>query len=115
MLMLLIDCDTGDSCISYRSPASMASSRESRLLAFLWDAGAGADAGDIAAVSNWDACTAAGRLPGSSRSMAAAVVLCCGCHVAESVFGRENSVDITFCELPLETSLCKGGLLDCVS
>ncbi len=117
MSMVHIGCDTDMSCIFYMSPASMASSRESILLAFLWGAGAGAgaDAGDIAAVSQWDACTAAGMLPGSSRSVAAAVILCCRCHVAESVFGSENSVDITSCELPLESSLGRGGLLACVS
>ncbi len=111
-----IGCDTDVSCIGYMSPASMASNRESILVAFLWGAGAGADAGadagDIAAVSQWDA---AGMLPGSSRSVAAAAILCCCCHVAESVFGSEIAVDITFCELLLESSLCKGGLLACVS
>ena len=112
MLMLPIDHDTGVYYIGYKSPASMASSRESILLALLWGAGAGADAGDIAAVSQWDA---AGMLPGSSRSVAAAAILCCCCHVAESVFGSEIAVDITFCELLLESSLCKGGLLACVS
>ena len=114
MLMLLIDCDTDMSCIGYKSPASIASSREFILLAFLWGASAGADAG-IAAAPQWDACTAAGMLPGSSRSVVAAVILCCCCHVAKSVFGSEIAVDITFCELPLESSLCKGGLLACAS
>ncbi len=115
MLMLLIDCDTDMYCIDYKSPASIASNRESILLAFLWGAGDGAGAGDIAAASQWEACKAAGKLPGNSRSVAAAVILCRCCHVAESVFGRENAMDNTFCVLPLESGLGRGGLLACVS